>query len=99
MVLQIVKKPEDQRGFAVLPRRWVVERTLSWISRCRRLSKDYERLPEHAEAMAKWSMIGLMTRARTVPTGSTGHSPLNWPPLGGWCLSRKRPDSPPYIGA
>ncbi|HYO17167.1 MAG TPA: transposase, partial [Dermatophilaceae bacterium] len=43
-------------------RRWVVERTLSWISRCRRLSKDYERLPEHAEAMVKWSMIALMTR-------------------------------------
>jgi transposase len=62
MVVEIVKKPEGQRTFEVLPRRWVVERTLSWISRCRRLSKDYERLPEHAEAMVKWSMIGLMTR-------------------------------------
>jgi transposase len=62
IVLEIVKKPEGQHTFEVLPRRWVVERTLSWISRCRRLSKDYERLPEHAEAMVKWSMIGLMTR-------------------------------------
>lgn len=62
IALEIVKKPEGQRGFEVLPRRWVVERTLSWISRCRRLSKDYERLPEHAEAMVKWAMIGLMTR-------------------------------------
>jgi transposase len=62
IALEIVKKPEGQRTFEVLPRRWVVERTLSWISRCRRLSKDYERLPEHAEAMVKWSMIGLMTR-------------------------------------
>lgn len=62
MAVEIVKKPEGQRTFEVLPRRWVVERTLSWISRCRRLSKDYERLPAHAEAMVKWSMIGLMTR-------------------------------------
>jgi len=46
----------------VLPRRWVVERTLSWLVRCRRLGRDYERLPEHSEAMIKWSMIALMTR-------------------------------------
>jgi transposase len=62
MLLEIVKRPEGQRGFEVLPRRWVVERTLSWLTRCRRLDRDYERLPEHAEAMVKWSMIGLMTR-------------------------------------
>ncbi len=62
IALQIVKKPERQRTFEVLPRRWVVERTLSWLVRCRRLDRDYERLPEHAEAMVKWSMIGLMTR-------------------------------------
>lgn len=75
IALEIVKKPEGQRAFEVLPRRWVVERTLSWISRCRRLSKDYERLPEHAEAMVKWSMIGLMTR-RLAP--SRGRKP--WQP-------------------
>lgn len=62
ITLQIVRKPEGQRGFEVLPRRWVVERTLSWLVRCRRLGHDYERLPAHAEAMVKWSMIGLMTR-------------------------------------
>lgn len=62
MSVQIVKKPDGQRTFEVLPRRWVVERTLSWLVRCRRLDRDYERLPEHAEAMVKWSMIGLMTR-------------------------------------
>jgi transposase len=62
IILQIVRKPEGQRTFEVLPRRWVVERTLSWLVRCRRLDRDYERLPEHAEAMVKWSMIGLMTR-------------------------------------
>lgn len=62
ITLQIVRKPAGQRTFEVLPRRWVVERTLSWLVRCRRLDHDYERLPEHAEAMVKWTMIGLMTR-------------------------------------
>jgi transposase len=62
IVVQVVKKPEGQKTFEVLPRRWVVERTLSWISRCRRLDHDYERLPEHAEAMVQWAMIGIMTR-------------------------------------
>lgn len=75
ITVEIVKKPEGQRTFEVLPRRWVVERTLSWISRCRRLSKDYEGLPEYAEAMVKWSMIGLMTR-RLAP--SPGRKP--WQP-------------------
>ena len=62
IILQIVKKPAGQRTFEVLPRRWVVERTLSWLVRCRRLDHDYERLPASAEAMVKWAMIGLMTR-------------------------------------
>lgn len=69
LIVTIVRKQEGQVGFAVLPRRWVVERTLSWISRCRRLDHDYERLPAHSEAMIKWAMIGLMTR-RLAPTPS-----------------------------
>jgi transposase len=67
ITVEIVKKKEGQRTFEVLPRRWVVERTLSWISRCRRLDHDYERLPAHAEAMVHWAMIGIMTR-RLAPT-------------------------------
>jgi transposase len=67
VTVDIVRKKEGQRTFEVLPRRWVVERTLSWISRCRRLSHDYERLPQHSEAMVKWAMIGPMTR-RLAPT-------------------------------
>jgi hypothetical protein len=47
-------------GFAVLPRRWVVERTFGWLMRSRRLARDYERKPEHAEAMIKIAMIRLM---------------------------------------
>jgi transposase len=60
--MQIVAKLAGQIGFQVLPRRWVVERTLSWISRCRRTVRDYERLPEHHAAVVQWSMIIIMTR-------------------------------------
>lgn len=67
LVVEVVRKKEGQRGFEVLPRRWVVERTLSWIVRCRRLVHDYERLPAHSEAMVTWAMIGIMTR-RLAPT-------------------------------
>jgi transposase len=60
ITVEVVLKPPDQRGFAVLPRRWVVERTFSWLMRHRRLVRDYERLPETHEAMIKWAMIALM---------------------------------------
>jgi putative transposase len=59
-LLEIVKRPENARGFAVLPRRWVVERTLAWLGRYRRLSKDYEARPESSEAMIYLAMINLM---------------------------------------
>jgi putative transposase len=49
-------------GFVVLPRRWVVERTLSWIEKNRRMSKDYERLCASGEAFVYTAMIRLMTR-------------------------------------
>ncbi len=58
--LAIVKRTDDTRGFQVLPRRWVVERTFAWLSRYRRLSKDYEYLTESAEAMVHVAMIHLM---------------------------------------
>lgn len=60
--LEIVKRKDDLGGFKLLPRRWVVERTFAWLGRCRRLSKDYEALPETEEAMIKLSMIHLMVR-------------------------------------
>ncbi len=43
--LEVVKRPETERGFVLLPRRWVVERDFAWATRFRRLAKDYERLP------------------------------------------------------
>ena len=61
-VLDIVKKPDDQKGFKVLPRRWVVERTFAWLGCYRRLSKDYEYLTRHSESMIRLAMIHLMVR-------------------------------------
>ena len=44
--LKVVKLAEAKKGFVLLPRRWVVERSFGWIARCRRLARDYERLPQ-----------------------------------------------------
>ena len=60
--LEIVKRDPDAKGFQVLPRRWVVERTLGWLSKYRRFSKDYEVLTETSEAMIYAAMIHLMVR-------------------------------------
>jgi transposase len=60
--LHIVRKPADQRGFAVIPRRWAVERTFAWITAHRRLARDYERDPAVSEAMIRWAAINTITR-------------------------------------
>ena len=60
LMLIIVRRPPGTTGFVVLPRRWVVERSLGWFSRWRRLSKDYEALPEVSEAMVTLAAIRLM---------------------------------------
>ena len=60
--LEIVKRSDNMRGFVVLPRRWVVERTFGWLGRYRRLSKDYEQLTTSSEAMIHITMIGLMAK-------------------------------------
>jgi transposase len=67
LVLQIVKRSDDQRGFVVLPKRWIVERTNAWLMRTRRLARDYERRTSSAEAMVYWSMILVMTRRLARP--------------------------------
>ena len=69
IVLEIVKRSDDAKGFVVLPRRWVVERTFGWLGRSRRLSKDYEGTIASSEAMIKWSMIHLMSRRLTKKLG------------------------------
>ncbi len=61
-ILQTVLRPVGIKGFVVLPKRWIVERTFGWLGRWRRHSKDYERNPETSEAMMYISMIYLMSR-------------------------------------
>lgn len=62
IVLQTVLRPVNAKGFVVLPKRWVVERTFAWMNRHRRLSKDYERLTESSEMAMYIAMIDLMSR-------------------------------------
>jgi transposase len=64
----VVKRSDDTKGFAVLPRRWVVERTLGWLTRNRRLVRDYERLASTHEAMTLIAMTRLMSRRLARPT-------------------------------
>jgi putative transposase len=62
ITVQIVSKLAGQTTFVPLPRRWCVERTFSWINRCRRTVRDYERLPEHHAATVYWAMVMIMGR-------------------------------------
>ena len=61
-VLEIVKRSEDAKGFELLKKRWIVERTLGWFGWYRRLSKDYEELTINSEAMILICMIHRMLR-------------------------------------
>ena len=61
-VLQTVLRPAGVKGFVLLPRRWVVERTFAWLSRYRRMSKDYEYLTPVSETMITAAMIHIMAR-------------------------------------
>jgi putative transposase len=67
--LEITKRADRLKGFVVIPKRWIVERTLGWLNRYRRLSKDYEYHTETSEAMIRVAMIHVMIRrlARIVP--------------------------------
>lgn len=59
--VEIVKR-SDLGKFVVLPKRWIVERTIAWLNRCRRLAKDWERLNQNALAFLRWASIRLMLR-------------------------------------
>jgi putative transposase len=61
-LLEIVKRRDDAKGFEVLPKRWIVERTLAWLSRYRRLAKDYEETCASSETWVRIAMIHLMAR-------------------------------------
>jgi transposase len=62
LTLRPVLRPKGSKGFVALPRRWKVERSIDWIMNARRNCRDYERLPQHAEAHLNWAFITLMTR-------------------------------------
>ncbi len=66
--LEIVRRPQGAKGFVLLPKRWVVERTFSWLGRWRRLSRDYEHLTSSSETMVRIASIGRMLRRLAPPT-------------------------------
>lgn len=80
IVVHIVAKPADQRGFQVHPKRWVVERALAWLMLYRRLARDYERWPPTSEAMIRWAAINTLLRriTRGCPAQRSGPRPLEW---------------------
>ena len=59
---EIIKRSDLTKGFEVLPRRWIVERTIAWLNRCRRLAKDWENLNRKALAFLRLASIRLMLR-------------------------------------
>jgi len=63
--LKIVKRRDAAIGFEVIPKRWIVERTLAWISRCRRLGRDFERYARTVAAFIRLAMIRIMSKRLT----------------------------------
>ena len=84
LTVTIVKRTDQVSGFVVLPRRWVVERSFGWLNRHRRLVRDYERLPEHHEAMVLWATTMIMTRQLV-------HQRSGEPPRPRWGAERSMP--------
>ena len=65
---EIIKRSDKAKGFEILPRRWVVERTFAWLGRCRRLAKDWENLTRTALAYIRLASIRLMLRRLCNPS-------------------------------
>jgi transposase len=66
--IEIVKRPNAAVGFKIVPKRWIVERTIAWLNRCRRLAKDWECLNRKALAFLRLASIRLMLRKLCNPT-------------------------------
>jgi transposase len=60
--VEVVKRSDTAKGFAVLPKRWIVERTIGWLNRCRRLAKDWECLNRNGLAFLRWASTRMMVR-------------------------------------
>jgi transposase len=68
LVTEIVRRCDQAKGFVVLPKRWIVERTIAWLNRCRRLAKDWENLNHNALAFLRLASIRLMLRRLCNPS-------------------------------
>ena len=68
LVTEIVRHSDQAKGFLVLPKRWIVERTIGWLGRCRRLAKDWENLNRSALAFLRLASIRLMLRKLCDPS-------------------------------
>lgn len=66
--VEIVKRSGQAKGFEILPKRWIVERTFAWLNRCRRLAKDFENLTRTALTFIKLASIRLMLRKLCNPS-------------------------------
>jgi transposase len=65
--VEVVKRSDQAKGFVLLPKRWIVERTFAWLGRCRRLAKDWECLTRKALAFLRLASIRLMLRRLCIP--------------------------------
>jgi putative transposase len=68
LTTEIIKRSDQTKGFVVLPKRWIVERTIAWLNRCRRLAKDWENLNIKALAFLRLASIRLMLRKLCNPS-------------------------------
>ena len=81
LVIEIVKRSDRAKGFAVEPKRWIVERSIGWLGRCRRLAKDWECLNHNAIAFLRLASIRLMVRGAKVRAhrcGMPAGAAANW---------------------
>ncbi len=85
LVVSIVERSDDQKGFVVLPKRWIVERFFAHLMQSRRLVRDFERRTTRAEAIVYWSMILLMSRRLAAKRRLSAR--VNWP----GCRSASQP--------
>ena len=94
--VEIVKRSDAAKGFVVLPKRWIVERTIAWLNRCRRLAKDWECLNRKALAVLRLASIRLMLRklsqtskrSRMDSKSLKNPKPSQWP---GTCTTPQEP--------
>ncbi|MFD7057649.1 hypothetical protein ACFWBS_59195 [Streptomyces mirabilis] len=77
ITVKVVPRPKDAKGFVLLPKRWVVERSNSWTMRARRNARDCERLMAHAAAHIQWAFITLMSRRLARPRRQTEALPVS----------------------